>query len=159
MGKTTRHLVLKTLEQSVEIAAPPEQVWALVSDLPRIAQWSPQVVRSFVRGGGPIGPGTRLLNVNRRGWMLWPSRSTVVRFEPVTEIAWRITENDAVWSFSLTPHDGGTRLVQRRDLPEGLSEFSIGFTDRFFGGQPTFQAELQQGMRETLAWIKSVAER
>ncbi|MFC6154869.1 SRPBCC family protein [Nocardioides yefusunii] len=158
MGKTTRHLVLATIEQSVDVAAPPSSVWPLVSDLKRLAEWSPQVMRSFVTGGGEIGQGTRLLNLNRRGLLVWPTHSQVVRFDPEREIAWRIKENGATWSFSLEAHGAGTRLVQHRELPDGLSELSISLTDRFLGGQPTFQAELQQGMRDTLAWIKSVAE-
>ena len=37
-------MAIKTLiEGSVEIAAPPATVWALVSDLRRMPEWSPQV--------------------------------------------------------------------------------------------------------------------
>ena len=41
----------KLLEDSVEIAASPAEVWALVTDIPRMAKWSPQVVKSTVKGG------------------------------------------------------------------------------------------------------------
>ncbi len=75
------------IEESVEVAADPARVWSLVSDLPRLAEWSPQVVRSFVRTERPIRLGTRLVNVNRRGLLVWPTQSKVVRFEPHQEIA------------------------------------------------------------------------
>ncbi|QCX28985.1 SRPBCC family protein [Nocardioides jishulii] len=153
----TRHLVLKHIEHSVDVAAPPEKVWPLVSDLPRLAEWSPQVVKSFVRGG-EIREGTRLLNVNRRGLLVWPTRSRVVRYEPGREIAWRIDDNRTTWSFTLQPTPTGTRLVQRREAPKGLSELSISLTDRFLGGQAVFQAELQAGMRQTLTRVKHLAE-
>lgn len=159
MGSTTRHLVLKQIEQSVDVAAPPEKVWALVSDLPRLAQWSPQVLRSWTKGRAPIGQGTYLTNINHRGLLIWPTHSKVVRFEPGREIAWKIKENGSTWSFILEPTPTGTHLVQRRDAPNGLSEISISLTDKLMGGQPTFQAELQQGMRQTLAQVKALAER
>ncbi len=162
MGSSTRHLVLKRIEQSVEVSAKPSQVWTVVSDLPRMSEWSPQVWRSFLRGGGPgdgrIGAGTRLLNVNRRGLLVWPTRSTVVRFEERREIAWRIKDNGSIWSFVLEPSGSGTRLVQRRDVPDGIHESSLALTDRLLGGQPAFQAELQAGMRQTLARIKQTVE-
>ena len=43
------------IEESVEVAADPARVWSLVSDLPRLAEWSPQVVRSFVATAGRSG--------------------------------------------------------------------------------------------------------
>lgn len=162
MGRTTRHLVMKQIEQTIDVAVPPAAVWSLVSDLPRLAQWSPQVVKSFVKGKQPIGQGTLLTNVNRRGLLVWPTHSKVVRFDPEREIAWKIKENGSTWSFTLAPTTvggvAGTHLVQRRDAPEGLSDISISLTDRFMGGQSTFQAELQDGMRQTLARVKQIAE-
>ena len=75
------------LEETIEVDASPARVWSLVSDLRRMASWSPQVQKPFVRGGGPSRLGTRTLNVNRRGLLVWPTRAKVVRFEPHREIA------------------------------------------------------------------------
>ena len=103
------------LEATVEIDTPPARVWELVSDLPRMSSWSPMVLRTVVLGS-PVGVGTHAVNVNRRGLLVWPTRSTVVRFEPGRELAFRVAENHMVWSFSLSPLDDGTRthVVQRR---------------------------------------------
>lgn len=147
------------IEESVEVAADPARVWALVSDLPRLAEWSPQVVRSFVRTGRPVRLGSRLLNVNRRGLLVWPTRSSVVRFEPHREIAFRVADNFTVWSFTLEPTATGTRVVHRREAPDGISAVSDRLTRRVLGGVPSFQAELRQGMRATLAGIRTAAER
>lgn len=157
MGNTTQHLVLKHIEHSVEIAATPEQVWALVSDLPRISEWSPQVMKTFVRDR-PLQQGSRLFNLNRKGLLVWPTRAKVVRFEQDREVAWKIKENGSTWSFTLEPTDAGTRLVQRREAPNGLSQVSVSLTDRFMGGQGDFQDELQEGMKQTLAHVKRLAE-
>lgn len=159
MTQSTRDLVLDEIEQSVEIAAPPETVWELVSNLPRLAEWSPQVVKSIVLGGGDVHGGSFLLNINRRGLLFWPTRSKVVRFSAPREVAWRIKENGSTWSFTLEPTATGTRLIHRRDLSDGLSSVSAKLTDRFMGGQEVFQEELQAGMRQTLGRVKDLAER
>ncbi|MEJ7796409.1 MAG: SRPBCC family protein, partial [Nocardioides sp.] len=110
---------IEQLHTSVDIAAPPERVWSLVTDLQRMASWSPQVVKTFVRG--PVQRGTRALNLNRRGPLLWPTRSKVVTFEPHREFAFRIKDNAVIWAFVLEPTAAGTRLVHERRTPDGIT--------------------------------------
>lgn len=148
----------RALEQRIDIAAPPAQVWALVTDLPRMAGWSPQVVRSRVSGGA-VGPRSRFVNLNRQGLRIWPTTGRVVRFEPHRDFAFRINENRVVWSFELSPTPGdGTRLVQRRELPDGISGLSTTLTRIVLGGVDRFTDRLDAGMRETLERIKAEAE-
>ncbi|MBE7324217.1 SRPBCC family protein [Nocardioides sp. Y6] len=158
MDSSARHLVRDQIEETVEVAAPPETVWRFVSDLPRLAEWSPQVVKSIVLGGGDVHGGSFLFNINRRGLLFWPTRSKVVRFTPPREVAWRIKENGSTWSFTLEPTATGTRVTHRRDLSDGLSDISAKLTDRFMGGQEVFQDELQAGMRQTLDRIRQLVE-
>jgi uncharacterized protein YndB with AHSA1/START domain len=146
------------LEASIEIAAPPAQVWALVSDIPRMASWSPQVVRTVVRGGA-VRQGARFVNLNRQGPLFWPTTGKVVRFEPHRDFAFRIGENRTVWSFELTDDGaGGTRLVQRREVPDGISAVSLALTKVVLGGVESFTRRLEDGMRETLRRVKAEAE-
>jgi uncharacterized protein YndB with AHSA1/START domain len=146
------------IEATIEIAAPPATVWSLVSDLRTMARWSPQTVRSF-RRGEQRGLGARFLNVNRKGLLVWPTQSKVVRYEEGTEIAWRVKENFTIWSLRLEPTaDGGTRLVQTREAPDGISDVSVGLTKVAFGGVPKFTETLQADMVRTLTRIKADAE-
>ena len=138
--------VTPVIEQSIDIAASPERVWAVVQDLTRMAEWSPQVWRSVVRTPGPMRLGSRLFNINRRGLLVWPTQSQVVRFTPGEEIAFRIKENHSIWSFTLTPTpEGGTHVVQQRTTPDGLSDISIRLTKLAFGGQERFAATASTG--------------
>lgn len=151
------------ISASIEIAASPAQVWAQVSDLRNMAQWSPQTAKSFRRGGD--GLGAKFLNVNRKGALVWPTQSKVVRFEaPGTdsagEIAWRVKENFTVWSLRLTPNGtGGTTLTSTREAPEGISDVSVKLTNAVFGGVPKFTSQLQADMGVTLAKIKAAVEK
>ena len=116
--------VAPVLEESITIDAATDRVWALVSDLGRMSRWSPQVLKTIVRGR-PIKLGTKMLNINRRGPLVWPTQTKVVRFEPQQEIAFRVKDNFTIWSFSLTDDgNGGTVLTQRREAPEGISPIS-----------------------------------
>jgi uncharacterized protein YndB with AHSA1/START domain len=148
------------LEATIEVAAPPAKVWSLVTDVKRMAAFSPQVVKTVVRGGGPVAAGTTFFNINRRGLLFWPTQAMVVRFEPHTDFAFRIKENYTIWSFALEPTaDGGTRVTQRRETPKGISDLSLSLTKTVLGGVPKFTDELQAGMQETLEKIKAEAER
>lgn len=147
---------IEQLHASVDIEASPERVWSLVTDLPRMASWSPQVVKTFVRG--PVQRGTRALNINRRGPLVWPTRSEVVAFEPHREFAFRIMDNAAVWAFTLEPTATGTRLVHERRTPDGITPVSLTLQKRVLGGVDRFTGELRDGMQQTLARIKAEAE-
>lgn len=146
------------LEETIEVEAPPAAVWALVSDVARMSSWSPQVVKTVVRGR-PVQEGTTFFNLNRRGLLFWPTQARVVTFEPHREFAFRIKENWTVWSFSLEPAGSGTRVTQRRRAPEGVSGVSRGLTRIALGGQQVFTDELLAGMRQTLERVKAEAER
>lgn len=71
------------LVDSVHIAASPERVWALVSDVRRMPDWSPQVDSTRLRDGlDRVGPGVRFTNRNSDGELVWTTHAEVVRFEP-----------------------------------------------------------------------------
>jgi uncharacterized protein YndB with AHSA1/START domain len=146
------------LEASIDIAAPPTTVWRLVSDPRNYPRWSPQTARTFVRGG-EVKVGARMFNINRKGLLVWPTQAMVKVVEPERRFAFKVRENWTTWSFTLEPTEDGTRLTQRREAPDGISDLSVRLTRIAFGGVPAFTEALQQGMAQTLARIKADAER
>jgi len=145
------------LEATIEIAAPPAAVWAVVTDVARMSSWSPQVVKTFVFGG-PLRRGTRFLNINHQGLKHWPTNAQVVRFSPHRDFAFEVLENWAVWSYELEPTETGTRVTHRRELPRGISPLSRGMQRLFLGGAEKFGGEMQVGMRRTLERMKAEIE-
>lgn len=155
MADTKQHA---ELQASIDIDASPAQVWALVTDVPRMASWSPQVVRTKVKGG-VVKNGATFSNLNRQGLLFWPTAAKVVRFEPHRDFAFRVKENRTIWSFELADNgSGGTTLTQRRELPQGISQVSLTLTKVVLGGVASFTRRLEQGMNETLAKVKVEAE-
>ena len=145
------------IEGSIEIDAPPSRVWEVVSDLRRMGEWSPQCKKMIIRGG-EVKQGTRTINVNRQGWKVWPTRSYVKVFEPERELALKIAENGTVWTYELEPTATGTRLTEHRTTPDGVSSLSNMLTKNVLGGTENFEAELEEGIAETLRHIKAAAE-
>lgn len=148
------------IQDSIEIAATPAQVWSVVSDLRRMGEWSPQCVRMVVLGR-EVGQGTRTLNLNRQGWKRWPTTARVVVFEPEQTLAFRIPANRTVWTYELEPTDdgAGTLLTESRRTPAGVSRLSNALVKASLGGTDPFEASLASGIRRTLERIKVEAER
>ncbi|HCS56323.1 MAG TPA: SRPBCC family protein [Gordonia polyisoprenivorans] len=145
------------IEESIDIDATPEQVWEVISDLKRMGEWSPQCVKMIVRG--PVGLGTKTINVNRRGPLVWPTTSKIVRFSPNQELGFRVAENRTVWSYTITPTASGVTVTERREVPGGTtSTVSSVLVDKLMGGTENFEAELKLGMAETLGKIKRAVE-
>jgi uncharacterized protein YndB with AHSA1/START domain len=150
--------VSKTLEASIDVDASPEKVWAIVSDLKRMGEWSPQCKLMKVFGGA-VRKGTTTLNVNKKGLLVWPTTSKVVDFERNKSIAFRVNENKTIWSYTLTPNESGTTVVEKREAPTGTSAVSTFLVKNVLGGIEQFDVELVDGMNRTLQRIKTESER
>ena len=112
-------------QASIDIEAPPEVVYALVSDLPAMGRWSPECYRCDWTGGATeAAPGARFVGHNRIGWRRWSTHGTVVAADPGRELTFDVrTVLDrpvSRWSYRMEPGaGGGTRLTEssedRRD--------------------------------------------
>jgi uncharacterized protein YndB with AHSA1/START domain len=144
------------LQAQIDINAPVAKVWALVSDLGRMPQWSPQcrLMKSF----GPLRQGTRTFNLNRRNLMVWPTTCTVTEVIPEKKVAFRVNANNTIWSYELEPTDVGTRVVETRHAENGVKAISNMAVNALMGGVPRFERELVEGMNESLVRIKAGAE-
>lgn len=146
------------LETSIDILATPAAVWAIVSDLRRLTDWSPEVIfQGFT--GKQIRKGTRSVNLNKRKGFIWPTSSKVTIFEPEKMISFYVYGAAANWTYELEPTATGTRLTERRDLKGGKRAVASKLTASLaLGGIAEHDVELIEGMNKTLARIKAEAE-
>jgi uncharacterized protein YndB with AHSA1/START domain len=144
------------ISATTDVEAPPDAVWTVIRDVTRMPEWSPECRRIFTVGSPRSGAGTRFVGLNRRGWVMWPTLSTVVRFEPEKAVAWRTRESAATWTYELEPTATGTRLTARRDL-DAFSPLTR-YAAPLIGGAVGHDRELTDGLRLTLERIKSVVE-
>lgn len=145
------------LQAQVDINAPVAKVWELVSDLKLMPQWSPQC--RLMKAFGPLRPGTKTINLNRRKFLYWPTTSQITEFIPEKKLAFRVNENGTVWCYELEPTDTGTRLVETRHAENGVKPVSTMTVNALMGGVDNFEQELVDGMNASLARIKAAAER
>ncbi len=145
------------LQAEIEINAPVSKVWGLVSDLSRMPEWSPQC--RIMKVLGPIRPGTRTVNLNRRGLLFWPTTSVITEVVPERKIAFKIPANTTVWSYELEPTATGTKVIETRHAENGVTAVSSAMTKAALGGIEPFEKELVEGMNQSLARIKAAAER
>ncbi len=98
--------------------APPEQVWAVLSDVTRIGEWSHECREAVWLAGGPAGPvvGARFRGRNRAGLVRWGRACEVTVAEPPRRFAYRTAGSwvgdSTEWTFDLEPVGTGTRIVQ-----------------------------------------------
>lgn len=149
-------MAARLLQAEIEINAPVSTVWGLVSDLSRMPQWSPQCRKMKLLG--PLRPGTRTLNLNRRNMLFWPTTSTITEVIPERKLAFRIPLNTTVWTYEMEPTATGTRLIESRHAENGVTAVSTAVTKAAFGGADSFESELLEGMNQSLVRIKAAAE-
>jgi uncharacterized protein YndB with AHSA1/START domain len=149
----------RELRTETTVVAPPERVWALLTDLRRMSEWSPELLRMLPLKPGGLRVGQAYLGVNRRKAVVWPTRSVVAVLEPGRTLAWDTRSSGARWIWEISPEgDESTRVVHRRPVPETLTLVSRLFAPMFLGGSDEHADELEQGMAETVARLKAAAE-
>jgi uncharacterized protein YndB with AHSA1/START domain len=148
----------RELRAEATIAAPPDKVWALITDTRRMPDWSPELVKMVPLKGGGMRTGQWYLGVNRRKGVVWPTRNVVGVLEPGRVLAWDTTSSGARWIWEVAPAGEGTHVVHRRPVPEGLTLVSGIFARLFLGGVDDHADELEAGMARTVERLKAVAE-
>lgn len=138
--------------------ASPERVWELLTDFSQLPRWSPELMRMLPLKPGGLRVGQWYLGINRRKAVIWPSRSVVAAVETGRRIVWDTKSSGAQWIWELEPVEGGTRVVHRRPVPEGVTLMSRAFAPAFLGGNVGHADELEQGMARTVAGLKAAAE-
>ena len=110
------------VEVEVSIAATPDAVWALVSDINVPARFS----REF-KGGEWIdspGLGATFRGDNAVGEFKWSTISVVTEFEVNESFAWTVGSVEdpvATWGFELMPHNGEVMLKMHASMGPAMS--------------------------------------
>lgn len=151
----------RELRAETVVAAPPAAVWDLLTDLDRMPERSPELVRMVPLKRGGLRVGQWYLGINRRGLAVWPTRNVVDELVPGSTLAWLTTSSGARWVWELSPEgpDGrSTRVVHRRPVPRRLTAVSKVFAPLALGGSAAHADELEQGMVQTVERLKAAAE-
>lgn len=147
---------------SIDIAATPDQVYALVSDITRMGEWSPECVDcSWAKGatGPEVGARFKARNKGARG-PAWRNTPTVTAAQPGREFAFNRTGpgvGSYTWRYVMEPTTTGTRLTESFDAEKVLGPVMTFITEKWTGSSDR-DADLRRGMTTTLARVKAAAE-
>jgi hypothetical protein len=145
--------------ESIVIARPAAELYDMVADVTRMGEWSPICKECWWDEGATAAVGAWFTGRNVVPERTWDSRSQVVAAEPGREFAFLVGGAFIRWGYRFDPVDGGTQVTESWDfLPEGIAMFE----ERFGGGAQkqiaARTADAHQGIPETLAALKRVAE-
>jgi Polyketide cyclase / dehydrase and lipid transport len=147
------------VQVSEQVAADPQAVYTLVSNLTRMGEWSPEN-----RGGrwlsGATGPavGAKFKGANRKGFRRWSTTSTVTVAEPGRHFAFTVTYGPvsiADWAYRIEPAADGCTVTEewtdhRPAWMRAIYPLVMGVHDR---------TELnRENMQTTLRAVKAAAE-
>jgi uncharacterized protein YndB with AHSA1/START domain len=143
-------------QATVHVDAPPEQVYAMISDVTRMGEWSPETYRcEWVDGATGPAAGARFKGSNKRGILRWSTKPTVKVADPGKEFTFetgRAGKEDTRWSYRLAPKDGGTELTESFEALRYIFFFKI------VSPPKTRKRQLQKNVEQTVQRIKQAAE-
>ncbi len=148
----------RELRAEATIDAPPDRVWALLADVGRMPDWSPELLKMLPLKRGGLRLGQWYLGINRRKAAIWPTRSVVAVLEPGRSLGWDTRSSGARWIWEISPAGASTHVVHRRPVPSSLTLMSKAFAGAFLGGNGGHADELEAGMATTVARLKAAAE-
>ncbi len=133
------------------IAAPPERVWELVSDLPRMGDWSPENTGgSWVKGATGPAVGARFKGSNANGKKHWSTDVKVTRCEPGQAFVFDVTAVGfavATWGYTIEAAPEGCVVTEswtdnRGLIARKLGGVASGVTDRADFNRTSMEATL-----------------
>jgi hypothetical protein len=134
------------------IKAPPERVWAAMTDFASFPDWNPFVRRAQ----GRLEPGERLeirLRLDHGLPMTFRPRVTVV--EPCRELRWLATLGrpgvfDVDRAFQITPYDGGVMFVMSEECTGWLTPvmFATNLEAQLYRGYDAFNEALRKRVEQ-----------
>src|ERR1044071_10304311 len=148
-----------TMSESITVALPSDELYAMVSDVTRMGEWSPICKACWWDEGEGPRVGAWFTGRNELPERTWETRSEVVAAGPGREVAFVVLGTIARWGYTFVPVDGGAELTESWEFLPGGLEF---FEERFGDDAPAQIADRVEkgrtGIPETLAAIKRAAE-
>jgi hypothetical protein len=143
--------------ESREIAAPADTVWALVADLPRMGNFSPENTGgSWDNGATGPAVGATFSGKNKNGFRRWSTTATVTECDPGQVFEITITSGRspiANWRYEFESTAGGCRVTESWVDHRG---FWMRASARVLGKHDAAHAQIE--MAATLANLAAAAE-
>jgi uncharacterized protein YndB with AHSA1/START domain len=150
-------------EAHIHVAASPEEVYDLVTDVARMGEWSPECLGGRWLGSGTgAAPGARFKASNRNRWVRWSNRPRVLTAERGREFSFvapdPLGHDQTKWTYRFEASGEGTRVSESFELVRDLPLY-VDLFERYVLGTKDRRSDLEANLRATLGRIKEVVER
>ena len=147
-------------EESVVVAAAPEVLFDLVTDIGRTGEWSPVCTGCWWDDPAEAGQvGAWFTGRNETPHRTWETRSKVVVAERPTEFAFLVGDGFVRWGYTFDPAREGTLLTESWEfLPAGIEMFHQKYGEHAETEITERTRAARTGIPATLAAIKRIAE-
>ncbi len=146
---------LTTGTSTISIDATAADVWAVLSDLGRIGDISPECFKAeWEPGVTEPARGAPFRGYNRMGDFEWDTACMVVAAAPELEWSIAVTAPEGpatIWRYLLSPTDKGCEVTETFDSPALLTEY-------FQRMSPPRDGQLRENISQTLTNLKVVVE-
>jgi len=145
-----------TAEHTIEIDAPPERVWAVITDVARTPEWSPACYRVEW-----LEPGKRFRGYNKLNGARWSRVCTVTASESPSVFAFSTEfkgRESTRWRYTLEPRTpgGGTRLTEAYQIVS--MPLWVRVARSLPGAMKKTERDTQRNLEQSLERIKELAE-
>jgi len=145
--------------ESIVIGRSADVLYEMVADVTRMGEWSPVCKSCWWDEGGSPRVGAWFTGRNETAERTWETRSEVVAAEPSHEFAFVVGGTWTRWGYTFEPSNDGTVVTESWEfLPAGIARFEERFGEDASNQISDRIAAAREGIPETLAAIKKVAE-
>ena len=143
------------IDQSVQIDAAPEAVFAFITDTSNARRWDSSLEEMEITSGGELAEGSTVREVRKS--MGWRSETTyrINEFEQNRAMGWTTVSGqfDGEGAITLEPGGGGTRLTMQMEasLPLLMKPMSLIFS-------PMMNRQVRKDLRRLKALVEAEAE-
>jgi hypothetical protein len=153
---------LTTDKASRYIEATPEALYALISDVTRTPEYSPEVVKcTWIKGATGPAVGARFKAINHAGRVPdWPNKPVITVTEPNRAFAFERTEvggGTIEWRYEFEPQGTGTLVTESYTVLKNVNAFGW-FIIGTLAGLKDRRTDLQNGMTTSLERIAAILE-
>jgi hypothetical protein len=148
-----------TFAASIVINRPADVLYAMVSDVTRMGEWSPVTKACWWdEGHGPTA-GSWFTGRNETSARTWETHCQVTAAEPGRTFAFAVQGTWILWSYAFEERDGVTTVTESWEfLPDGIARFHDRFGDDAPAEIASRELDARRGIPATLEAIKRVAE-
>lgn len=144
------------------IEASPAALYALVSDVTRTPEYSPEVKRvTWIKGATGPAVGARFKAINNVGrGPSWPNKPVVLVAEPGREFTFARTEvggGTVKWSYTFTPQGPGTLVTESYEVTDPINALGWFIIDTLYRLKDR-RSDLHRGMTVSLERIAAIVE-